>query len=325
LRTVAYVEIEAYAGANLVAKMEGIPEGQSERGLDVAPVWTDLKTFPFADFHGCVDIFTAGFPCQPFSCAGKGAADSDPRHLFPYIKRGCEAMRPGIVFLENVEGLISAKLKGDGSQSAWADPAGTPVLLHVLRELERLGYRATAGVFSASEVRAPHQRKRVFILGILDDARSKEPRRLPDFRWEALAALGVSGADVGNAEEFGRREGRAESILRSGRNTVTESSGELAHHHHPRLEGRLGGGVQEYSGERTSREICSYRQFPPGPTDLDAWREVLEVYPTLEPALCSVAHGRPFRVDELRLAGNGVVPATVAKAFVTLWKELKSV
>jgi site-specific DNA-cytosine methylase len=63
--------------------------------------------------------------------------------------------------LENVEGIVSAKLQGDG----WSDPAGTPVLLHVLRELERVGYRSEAGLFSASvDAGAPHQRKRVFIL-----------------------------------------------------------------------------------------------------------------------------------------------------------------
>jgi len=66
--------------------------------------------------------------------------------------------------LENVEGIISSKLKGGG----WNDPEGTPVLLHVLRELERTGYKCTWGIFSASEVGAPHQRKRVFIVGMDD-------------------------------------------------------------------------------------------------------------------------------------------------------------
>jgi len=98
--------------------------------------------------------------CQPFSCAGARGGDEDPRHLFPAILAGIRICRPAIVFLENVEGIISAKLAGSG----WNDPAGTPVLLHVLRELERVGYRATAGIFSASEVGAPHQRKRVFIM-----------------------------------------------------------------------------------------------------------------------------------------------------------------
>lgn len=153
-RTVAYVEIEAFAVANLVAKME---EGE----LDQAPIWTNLKTLPLEAFPTGLEIISGGFPCQPFSAAGKREGDEDPRHLFPYIKNAIRTIQPRIVFLENVEGIISAKLKGDG----WEDPAGTPVLLHVLRELERVGYHATAGVFSAAEVGATHQRKRVFILG----------------------------------------------------------------------------------------------------------------------------------------------------------------
>ena len=146
LREIAYVEREGFPVANLVAKMEA---GE----LDAAPVFTDVKTFPYGEFRGCVDILSGGFPCQPFSAAGKRNGVEDPRHLFPYIADGIRECQPRIVFLENVEGIISAKT---------AD--GESVLQYVLRELEGLGYRATAGVFSAAEVGAPHQRKRVFIL-----------------------------------------------------------------------------------------------------------------------------------------------------------------
>lgn len=155
MRTVAYCEIEAFACANLVAKMEA--------GLmDVAPIWSNLKTFPWTEFHKKVDILSGGFPCQPFSSAGSRQGDEDPRHLWPHIVKGINELgRPPILFFENVEGILSSKLKGE----YWTDPAGTPILLHILRELERMGYQATAGVFSASEVGATHQRKRLFILG----------------------------------------------------------------------------------------------------------------------------------------------------------------
>tara|TARA_Y100001973_G_scaffold3328_3_gene4995 strand:- start:6425 stop:7360 length:936 start_codon:yes stop_codon:yes gene_type:complete len=154
LRTIAFSEIEAYAVANLVSKIEA-------GYLDAAPIWSNVKTFPFASFYGKVFILSSGFPCQPFSAAGRRKGDEDSRHLWPHIVRGIREASPKMVFFENVEGIISSKLKSN----EWSDPEGTPVLLHVLRELERLGYRATAGVFSASEVGAPHQRKRVFILG----------------------------------------------------------------------------------------------------------------------------------------------------------------
>tara|TARA_R110000851_G_scaffold135284_1_gene270721 strand:+ start:2832 stop:4106 length:1275 start_codon:yes stop_codon:yes gene_type:complete len=147
LRELAYVEIETYCIANLVKEMEaGV--------LDTAPIFSNLKTFPYRKFRGKVDILSGGFPCQPFSNAGSRRGTEDPRHLFPYIRDGIRECKPRIVWLENVEGIISAKTA-----------EGESVLQYVLRELEGLGYIAEAGVFSASEVGAPHQRKRVFILG----------------------------------------------------------------------------------------------------------------------------------------------------------------
>jgi len=149
LREIAYVEREGFPVANLVAKMEA-------GDLDAAPVFTDVKTLPYRKFSGLVDILSCGFPCQPFSSSGERKGVEDPRHLFPYIRDGIRECRPRIVFLENVEGIISSKTED-----------GDSVLQYVLGELEGMGYRATAGVFSASEVGATHQRKRVFILGIM--------------------------------------------------------------------------------------------------------------------------------------------------------------
>lgn len=139
LRTVAYAEIEAFACENLLARMEA---GQ----LDAAPIWSDLKSFPWKEFSGLVDILSGGYPCQPFSAAGKRLGTEDPRHLWPYIADGIRVLRPRICFFENVEGHISLGLR------------------EVIGELEELGYQTTFGIFSASECGAPHQRKRVFIL-----------------------------------------------------------------------------------------------------------------------------------------------------------------
>ncbi len=81
LRSVALCEIEAFAIANLVSKMEA--------GLmDPAPIWPDLKTFPWAAFRDRVDILTGGYPCQPFSAAGQRKGKQDPRHLWSWIADG---------------------------------------------------------------------------------------------------------------------------------------------------------------------------------------------------------------------------------------------
>jgi site-specific DNA-cytosine methylase len=146
MRTIAYCELEGYAQANLLSKME--------KGLmDVAPLWNDLKTFPYESFHGLVDILIAGYPCQPFSSAGKRAGKEDPRHLWPWIADGIQLLQPRMCFFENVEGHISLGLST------------------VISDLEELGYKSSFGIFSASEVGAVHQRKRVFIMAHRKHAR----------------------------------------------------------------------------------------------------------------------------------------------------------
>ena len=179
-RTVAYVEIEAFANANLVAKMEA---GQ----LDVAPVWSNLKTFNAEPFRDRIHIITGGFPCQPFSVAGARLGTEDERHLFPYIERTIDTIRPVAVFLENVEGIITTKtldhrpeLKeycvkaaerlgnswGAHMLSFLTEHCGVSVLQYVKHRLEKIGYKVEAGIFSAAECGAPQQRKRVFILAV---------------------------------------------------------------------------------------------------------------------------------------------------------------
>ena len=148
MREIAYVEREGYACANLVAKIE---EGE----LAEAPVFTDVKEFPYGKFRGCVDILSAGFPCQPFSSSGIRKGTEDPRHLFPFIANGVNLCRPNWVALENVEGIISCKFGGEQD---------TSVLKYVLGRMEEIGYEGAFTVVSASEEGAPHQRKRVFML-----------------------------------------------------------------------------------------------------------------------------------------------------------------
>ena len=141
VRTVSYVEIEAFCQANLANKIE-------EGWMDSAPIWSDLKTFPAESFYGKVDGITGGYPCQPFSNAGKRAGEDDPRHLWPYIRKHIQTISPRWVFLENVEGHLSLGLST------------------VISDLDEDGYDTTWGIFSAEEIGAPHQRKRVFILAV---------------------------------------------------------------------------------------------------------------------------------------------------------------
>ena len=223
-RTIAHVEIEAFAAANLVAKME---EGQ----LVPAPIWSDLKTLPAHCFRDRIDVLTGGYPCQPFSAAGLRKGAEDPRHLWPFIYDHIRTIRPIRCFFENVEGHISLGLRD------------------VIADLESLGYATTWGIFSAAEVGAPHQRKRVYIL-----------------------------ADA-----------------------ISQGS-----------QGRLQGGQdQERQDQQGHAGRGSAAHGQPEPI---SW--------ATEPDVGRVVNGAAFRVDRLRLLGNGVVPYTAAKAWIVLNDQL---
>ena len=96
---------------------------------------------------GPVDLYTAGFPCQPVSQAGKRRGADDPRWLWPWIAETIRHLRPRWVLLENVPGLL-----------AW-DPFSA-----VLAALAQLGYDAEWQVLSAAAFGAPHLRRRVWIV-----------------------------------------------------------------------------------------------------------------------------------------------------------------
>jgi len=131
------VEVEAFAVANLVSKIEA---GR----LDAAPVWTDIKTFPAQAFRNRVHIVTGGYPCQGESHAGKRLGKDDPRWLWPYIERIVQTVRPLWCFFENVPGHLSL---------------GFP---EVYRSLRLMGYKVEAGLFDAKG--GIEEGQRLFIL-----------------------------------------------------------------------------------------------------------------------------------------------------------------
>lgn len=334
-RTILACEIESFAVANLVAKMEA---GQ----MDACPIWTDLKTLPLEWIPKGVSILSGGFPCQPFSCAGRHGADDDPRHLFPYIKNAIRVIQPRWVFLENVEGIISAKLKGEG----WADPAGTPVLLHVLRELEREGYDCAWGIFSASLTGAPHQRKRIFILGRLAQPASQRIQgrgagRKQIARPHAQETLPLCRREAGG-DRWPARPGEHQHEWEEPRVVGNTKGGQA----HSRESGDLGEAEQGGEGEPatvaspsaeladtgSNRDGCSRAKAEPnkdepqdGVFEPHGKHENRQAEPLMGGAVNGPASGvdpHSHRVDRLRLLGNGVVPSTCEIAFRTLYEEI---
>lgn len=146
-RAVCFVEIEAFACEILATRME-------DKSLDEAPVWTDLRSFDGKPWRGVVDCITAGYPCQPFSVAGKQKGKDDPRHLWPDVYRIVREIRPRLCFFENVPGHLRLGFE------------------QVHDDLRELGYSVKAGLFSAEEVGASHKRERLFILAYRESDRA---------------------------------------------------------------------------------------------------------------------------------------------------------
>ena len=160
-RTICYVEGEAYVAAILAARME-------DKTMDAAPVWSNVKTFDAKPWRGCVDIITAGYPCQPFSIAGAKRAEKDPRHLWPYIREIVRTIEPSICFFENVSHHLRLGFE------------------QVHDDLRSMGYSVAAGLFTAEEVGAPHKRERLFILAHRESHRSDgRLSQLPEIQREA--------------------------------------------------------------------------------------------------------------------------------------------
>lgn len=311
-RLVCAVEIEAFAVAVLAHQMA---QGQ----LDAAPVWTDLRTFNSRDWRGCVDLLTAGFPCQPFSVAGKQRGSLDPRHLWPSVRRAINGARPGAVLLENVPGLLTVR-----------QPDGRTAYEVVRSELQRLAYRVEAVLVTAAEVGATHKRERLFILGmdhatstrrqwwepiegqaIRHDTRSRQLSRRRDDVADATSERRPEGSPIGSWH--GGMGEASSSEQRTGSSRTVYAMG---HADESGLEGR----------QRPIR--CSAYErpaWPPGPADDAGWRYVFAHWPNLAPALESplrgVADELPTRVDELRAFGNAVVPAQGAYALRLLLEK----
>jgi len=105
----------------------------------------DLKTVDWSAVEP-IDILTAGYPCQPFSTAGQRKGLKDERHIWPYIKEIISTLQPKRVILENVRGHLTLGFK------------------EVLKDLTEIGYDARWAIVRASDVGAPHQRARLFVV-----------------------------------------------------------------------------------------------------------------------------------------------------------------
>ena len=151
--------------------------------------YEDITTTDFTEWRGRVNVLTGGFPCQPFSYAGKRGGAQDDRYLWPYMFRCIDQIRPDWVVAENVAGILTMVEQGEVSEVASA-PAlfdsfdrvrryqlrETFTLQRICDDLESHGYAVQPVLVPACGVGAPHRRDRVFIIGHRVTADGEEQR-----------------------------------------------------------------------------------------------------------------------------------------------------
>ena len=152
-----------------------------------AKSYEDITTTDFTEWKGRVNVLTGGFPCQPFSYAGKRRGAEDDRYLWPYMFRCIDQVQPDWIVAENVAGIITmveqgqvspmenqASLFGEGDIIQRYQLRETFTIQRICDDLESHGYSVQPVLIPACSVGAPHKRDRVFIIAHRTSANSND-------------------------------------------------------------------------------------------------------------------------------------------------------
>ena len=266
-KTVAFCEIDKYCTLLLQKHWKGVKIYEDVRKINKEQFDTDGIEYP--------DIITGGFPCQPFSVAGKQKGTGDDRHLWPEMFRIIKTFKPKFVIGENVKGLINIQ---DGV-----------VFETVCTDLESEGYEVQAFNIPAAGVGAPHRRERIWILA-------------------TNVANSISDNEREQITRGDEEERRIQEKYRQNNSTARQSSRTGAIRN-----GDRGYDVANPSSEQShsndngqeQREISQQEQIElGGRSGGTLWPSNWE----FEPNVGRVANGIPGRVHRLKGLGNSIIP-----------------
>lgn len=264
-------------------------KGERElRPESVIPIYPDIRKFDGTKYRGAT-LLTGGFPCQPFSCAGKRKGKEDVRHLWPQMFRIIKEARPRWVIGENVAGIVKMELN------------------QVLSDLESVGYECQPIIIPACAVNAPHRRDRVWIIAynIGEQKHAATESGLhPEFGEPGFNATDPAG--LGRDRKFREGEGIQRTDLP--RREVGTSDKPERDVTNPDGYG-LSDGLRRNRSGRQAERTSTGRPVEGCDTWQENWYEVATRLCTLDDGLPGgLVRPKGWRVNALKAAGNAIVP-----------------
>ena len=274
-QTVCAVERDAYAACVLSQR-------QTDGYLPPFPIWSDVCSFEGRHWKGIVDVVSGGFPCQDLSVAGTGAGlDGQRSGLWREMARIIGEVRPRFAFIENSPRLVVLGLD------------------RVLSDLAALGFDAEWGVLSASDLGAPHDRERLWIVA----------RNMADANRERHAMRGYGSVMPSEVAGWRRDVGRSQRNSRKG---CQKGAGESA------------GVVSDTNGNGIQRMVAEPQpgghQRPDRLHDRARGTRAWNAWPP-EPDVGRVVDGMAYRMDAVKAVGNGQVARVAAESFTELCRR----
>ena len=276
MKTVAFCEVDLFCRKVLAKHWPNVR------------IHDDVRTLDGNEYRGTVDVVCGGFPCQPFSVAGKRAGKDDDRHLWPEMLRIIREVQPSYVIGENVAGFVNMELD------------------NCLSDLEAIGYACGAFVIPACAVDAQHRRDRVWILAHSNgDSESISPINA-EARSKPATNVGDTSSQSGRSRKPSEGSGRLGMerpvLAEARRQEASDQSGgsgkNVSNANSASEQGRrLSIGVHAQYSDSDGRSDESGRSAP------SKWKP--------EPGVGRVVNGVPRRMDRLKSLGNAVVPQVV--------------